>query len=301
MRSLIKNIILIVLVVLVGSTLKGQEALGFLNSFELWYEPVLASMICGLLCGLTGLYLVMNQMTLTGLALTQTSGLGIFVAFLTLSFIPSSESLYHTLPLVMGLVFGVGTILLFVKQKKHRELLTAMLYVGSAALILILGDRVTEGHHEIESFLFGNAVAIAHHDFFILMGMGLILFLIFIIRHSHFVALSLDGDDYQISGYARSSQTILLYLVIALSITISMKTMGQLPVLGFLVFPVAVAMRYARSLQSTFGQTLLWGSLMGPVGYYFSYIYSFPTGASIVAAGLLFYASALIQRRSRHK
>ncbi len=301
MKSLLKNIFFLVLLTLLASLLKKQESLSFLKSFDLWYEPVLASMMCGLLCGLTGLYLVMNQMTLTGLALTQTSGLGIFVAFLILSFIPSSESLYHTLPLVMGLVFGVGTILLFVKQKKQRELLTAMLYVGSAAFILILGDRVTEGHHEIESFLFGNAVAIAHHDFFILMGIGLILFLIFIARHAHFVALSLDGDDYQVSGYARSSQTTLLYLVMALSITMSMKTMGQLPVLGFLVFPVATAMRQARSLQSTFVQTLLWGSFMGPLGYYFSYIYSFPTGASIVATGLLFYGSALVQYRNLNK
>ena len=301
MKSLFKNIFLIVLLTLLASFFKKQEALSFLSSFDLWYEPVLASMICGTLCSLAGLYLVMNQMTLTGLALTQTSGLGIFVAFFLLSFIPLSESLYHTLPLMMGVFFGVGTILLFVNKKKLQELLTAMLYVGGASLILILGDRVAEGHHEIESFLFGNAVAIAHHDFFILLSVSAVLFLVFILRHKHFVAVSLDGDDYQVSGYARGQQTTLLYLVIAMAITISMKTMGQLPVLGFLVFPVATAMQQSRSFRETFIQALLFGCMTGPVGYYFSYIYSFPTGASIVATGLLFYGSALVQYRNLNK
>lgn len=111
-------------------------------------------------------------------------------------------------------------------------------------------------------------------------------------KHKHFTALSLDGNDYQVSGYRRRRDAIALYALLAAGITLSMKTVGQLPVLGFLVFPVATAVRTSGSFRDTWRKAVFLGFISGPMGYYISYLYSLPTGASMVAVGLFYYSTS---------
>ncbi len=271
----------------------------FWSDSSLWVEPVLASSLCGLLCAMTGLYLLMNQMVFASLAMTQASGLGIFVSFAILSLLTPWEVAVHSLPLFCGISFGFIMILFYMKVRSHREqreMLTGLLYTSAAAMILLIGDRVAEGRHEIEDFLFGNAVAIGHHDFQILTVIGIIIGIIYLVGHKHFVAVSIDPDFYQVSAYPRKKTTLCLYLALAGTVTLSMKTLGQLPILGFLIFPAAIAVRTSRSLRTTILTALSIGLWMGPLGYYLSYIYSFPTGAMMVLVGTTAWGLSLLKK-----
>ena len=42
---------------------------------------------------------------------------------------------------------------------------------------------------------------------------------------------------------------------------------------------------------------LLIGALVPPLGYYVSFLYSFPTGASVIVVGLIFVVASLLERR----
>ncbi len=275
-----------------------EEAAHFVGAVGLWYEPVLAGLVCGLLAGLLGLYMIWKRIVFVSLAITQGAGFGIFLSFLMASF--WGVSLEHSpLSFLAGLAMAIATTFLFVsfrRSKKYAdEVLVGLIYVISSGLIVLIGDRIAEGKHAIDNLLFGNAVAVTSDSLGLLVAIAAVIFALHWLFRREFLYSSADTEFMQVSGVRVDAWLTLLYLTLTIGITISMKTLGSLPVFALMVIPPFIALKKAKSPVEAVLLSVFVGGVIPPLGYYFSFLYSFPTGASMILAGFLFLMASWLE------
>ena len=282
-----------------GGHLARPELSGeFLTSYELWREPILAGIACGLGCALLGIYILLNRIVFVSLALAQGSGLGIFLLFWTCALV--GYHLDHAfLPFLSGLSMAVCFAVLFSwlrkKQTFSEESLIGLFYVISAGLILIVGDRITQGRHDLDNLLFGNAVAVLPQDLILIEVVVGVILLSHLLFQKKFIYVSADPIFMQTKGVATRAWMLFLYLLISLGITVSLKTLGALPVFSLMLIPPFIALRSARSIHGAFIISLLIGMFLPPLAYFYSYLFNFPTGASLILVSLFYLGASLAE------
>lgn len=286
--------------VALGTRLAPEEAAGFFQNWQLWREPLLAGIFCGFLSALLGVYILFNRIIFISLAISQSASFGIFLAIFIggLFSVSLAESPFA---FAAGILMAALTAMLFSWLRRTRKIpdesFIGMIYVVASGLTVLLGDRVAEGHHHIDNLLFGNAVAVTPEELKILLAIGLpLIFLHFFFRRE-FLYASADSEFMQIQGLNTKAWIALLYFTLVLGITANLKVLGSLPVFALMVIPPIISLKRAQSLREGFWLSLLLGAVLPPLGYFFSYLFSFPTGASLIAVGLLYLLFAMLEWR----
>lgn len=296
-RFVFYNLVTLVLVV-AFSWPRREDALGFIEAWQLWYEPVIGGVVCGLLASLMGVYMLLNRIVFVSVAVAQGAGLGIFFTFL----VADAMGLHLTeSPLALLGGFAASSLLLFVFNKLRRmrhvtaEVLIGLMYVFASGLTVLIGDRIAEGRHHIDALLFGNAVALNAADLSMIAGVTTFVLGIHALFRREFAYVSADPDFMRIRGVNVGFWQNMLSLTLCLSITASMKTLGSLPVFAVMLIPPFLALRHADNLHDAFFTSIFLGILIPPLGYYFSYLYGFPTGASIILTGLFYVVGGVAE------
>ncbi len=282
-----------------GWAVNRQEAAHFLAHLSLWYEPVMAGIVCGLLSGLLGLYMIWNRIVFVSLAIAQGAGFGIFLSFFIAGF--WGISLEHSpISFLSGLVMALVTTFLFVSfrqtKKYSDEVVIGLVYVISSGLIVLMGDRIAEGKHAIDNLLFGNAVAVTPESLKLLSVMTAAIFAIHFLFRREFLYTSADTECMQVIGVKTKRWLGLLYLTLTLGITLSMKTLGSLPIFALMVIPPFISLKKAKNPREAVVISILLGGIIPPLGYYYSYLFSFPRGATIIGVGLLMTGISFLEK-----
>jgi zinc transport system permease protein len=285
---------------LIGITtaLNWEQAGHFLEAYALWRDPILAGMICGLVLSLLGVYILLNRIVFVSLAISQGASFGIFLAFLLGAWVGWNLE-NSPLPLFVGLLVAVLTAVFFARFRKNPrfpdESLIGLIYVATSGLIILIGDRISQGRHDIDNLLFGDAVAVTTQDLLTIAAVALPVFLLHLIFRREFLFGSADHDFMQIRGMKTKQWLILLYFTLTVMITASLKVLGTLPVFALMVLPPFISLKKARGLRDTFFISLLIGTLLPILGYYFSFLFSFPTGASLIGVALVYTLASLAE------
>lgn len=280
---------LVLLAVLIW--LKPENTWQFWESSFLWKDPILAGSLCGLLLAILGVYILLNRIVFVSLSLSQGASLGIFLCFLALDLL-GLHAAEATLPQLSGLAVALFTAFLFAKFRKRSsypdESLMGLIYVAASGLIILIGDRIAEGRHSIDTLLFGDAVAVTHSDLQWTLYLAIPLLLIHFLFRREFIYVSADAEFMRIRGLSSKSWMVFFYFTLALAITLSLKVLGSLPVFALMVIPPFIALKKAKSMQDAFVISALLGILLPALGYFFSFLFSFPTGASVIAVALVY-------------
>jgi ABC-type Mn2+/Zn2+ transport system permease subunit len=131
-------------------------------------------------------------------------------------------------------------------------------------------------------------VAVTHWDLISLVFITVLIFIVHVLFRREFLYTSADADFLKTKGIKTKSWMILLYMTLTLGITLSMRTLGSLPVFALMVIPPWIALKRAHNLREAFLISLFLGIVIPPLGYYLSFIYSFPTGASLIVVAFMY-------------
>jgi zinc transport system permease protein len=203
---------------------------------------------------------------------------------------------------MLGVVVVILLIMALIHQSMGRPLalsesvLAIISHTGLAAGILLLGIGGFT-HISLESVLFGDLLATSAMDL-LFLALTVMLLLGLLWRHWRaFVALSISPEIAQAEGVAVQRMNLMLYLMIALLISVMMKVMGVLLVGAMLVIPVNAARFFSRSPEQMALLSLFFGllSLLGGMGM--SWQFDLQTGPSIVVmASILLVLAYLVTR-----
>src|SRR5262249_22507738 len=100
-------------------------------------------------------------------------------------------------------------------------------------------------------------------------------------------------------GLRTRGWSLLLFLTFAIAISVSTRAIGALPVFAFMVIPPAVALLLGSRMWTVFAISLTVAVAAAFLGYWASFQWSLPTGASRVFASALFLIPGLIRLRGK--
>ena len=117
-----------------------------------------------------------------------------------------------------------------------------------------------------------------------------------------FLLVSYDRDMAVTLGRSVLFWDGLLYLLIGVTISLGVMTVGPLVIFGLLVVPPMIALSWARGMKSLSVAASAAGGVSSFAGFYLSYRFDLPLGPLIVAAlCVLFALSSLARLAVPHK
>jgi zinc transport system permease protein len=273
---------------------------GFFESWELFRDPALAGAIVGLVLGYLGVYVIARRMVFLSAALSQGAGLGVALAFYgqahwSLTGLAGS-------PRLLALAVTLTTALLLTADRNaaatRRDSLLGFAFLLGSAGTLAISTRIVHETQDIQSLLFGSAVAVLPEElrFVILTAAGVTALHLWWARG--FLQISVDPDSAIVRGLPVRLLEACLVLSLALSISFFTQVLGALPVFAFSVLPAMAALRVSVNVTMALVVAAMCGAVSGFFGYLAAFQYDLPVGASQTLVGIgLVVLSELLRRR----
>jgi zinc transport system permease protein len=149
------------------------------------------------------------------------------------------------------------------------------------------------------AYLFGNVLTVTWTD---VAAIGAFAALVIALLWRYFwplVFVSFDEEAARLARVPAGRLTLLLLLLLALTVALSIRTVGLLLVSALLVIPGAAAQRVTASVHAFLAVSLGVGLASALGGLALSFAADLPSGAAIVlVAGALFAAAMGVRRQS---
>ncbi|HSF29614.1 MAG TPA: metal ABC transporter permease [Candidatus Tectomicrobia bacterium] len=254
-------------------------------TYAFFRRALLASCLVGALCGLVGVYIVLRRMSYIGHGLSHAVFGGAVISYL----------LQVNFYLGAGL-WGMGSALLINEVAQRRKLgadaAIGIVTMASFAVGVAGISRQRRFTRNFEAALFGNVLAIAPADLWMIAGVAVASLVGILILYKPLLFSTFDEEVAEVYGIPTHSVNAVFALMLAAVIIVSMQTMGVTLIAASLVIPASAA----RLLTDRFGVLLWLSSLLGAgvsvVGMYASYYLDLASGATIVLIGTGFFLAA---------
>lgn len=278
----------------------------FLSSWDIWMGAVSSGVIVGLVCGFIGIYVILHRIVFVSAAMSEVSSFGVMIAF-WLTQMEAVHTSHHTediLPIALAAIFtGLFSVFMtrtalarIADRSKSAEAFIGAVFLFSAAGVLLVGDRVSQGAHDISNVLFGNAVIVDIPHLILLASVCIPIFLLHVWFRKDILFISYDPATALSMGYPVKWFKFFLLISLGVVISVGTRTIGALPVFGFSVFPAMASLALFEDTKKSFFFAAFLGALSAFLGYLFSFMFSVPTGACMTAvAGLFLIIARLIK------
>lgn len=276
----------------------------FLHSYFLWRDPMLVGAAAGAICGFLGVYVVLRRIIFVSAALTQVSSFGVALSFYIEGLgLGTLSAAVHPFALSIGLTVAAAVFFALKKDYSRisREGIIGFGFLAASAAVVILGDRITKGSHDIASILFGSAVVVAPEDVYIIPSIAIAVGAILLIYMKDFVFVSFDEESARLFKYPVRALNAGLMVMIAVVAAAATRALGALPVFAFLALPPLAALYFTERLKLVFILSAAMGVLSALLGYFFSFVLSLPTGASMAMCACVFFIAGLLWREVRKR
>lgn len=251
-------------------------------------RAMLEVVLMGLTCGLIGTYIVLRGMAFIGDALSHAIFPGVVIAFLLqMSFF------------VGALLFGVLTAVAIGGLSRNRRVsedtAIGVLFAGMFALGIVLISGIKDYTSQLTNFLFGQVLGVSIEDIVLSGIIGLVVLGALIFFHKELVLTAFDDDMAEAIGLPVWMVNLGLLVLIALTIVVSLRAVGNILVVAMLVTPSAAARLWTDRLKVMMVLGAVFGAGSGIVGLLVSYHTDLAAGGMIVlVATVLFGISLLI-------
>lgn len=238
-------------------------------------KALLVAVACSIVAGVIGSHVVLRGMAFVGDAVAHSVFPGLAVAFL----------LQGSLVLG-GLVAGLITTVIVAVVSQNRRLkedsVIGIFFAGAFALGIIIISRAPGYAGSLHQFLFGSITGITDADLWLVIGGGLAVLVVERLVRKELVTVGLDRESARAMRLPVFWLDLLLYVLVTLTVVLSVQTIGNILVLALLITPAATA----RLLTDRLGVMMLLapviGALSAVVGLYLSWAVDLPAGGSIV-------------------
>jgi ABC-type Mn2+/Zn2+ transport system permease subunit len=248
---------------------------------------LLAALLVGVLCALIGCYVVLRSMAFLGDALAHAILPGVAVAYLM-----GGSLTLGALAAAVLVALGIG---FFTRQGTIKEdTAIGILFAASLSLGVALISTIRTYAADLTHILFGNVLGVTAGDLWLTAGLALVILAAIALCYRPFLVISFDPVLAATLRLPAEALRNLMLILLALTIVVSMQTVGVGLVAAMLVTPAATAYLLARRLPVMMALSALIGAVSSLVGLYVSYYANVASGAAIVLTATMFFALAFL-------
>ena len=273
-------------------------------------NSIYTSVLIGFACPLVGVFLVMRRLVFMGVALPQISSTGVACALslpLWLGFNLASHGPHsaHALAFAGSISFSLTAILVLAflerRGRGQPEGRLGTAYVVAAGLSILLLSKNPYGEIGWLDMLKGEVITISNFDLVLTAATLTLVLTALGLFHKELLLVSFDREMAIILRKNVVFWDILLYLLIGLTVSMAVLSVGPLISFGFLLIPALIAHLFAHNMRQFTMLASLVGGAVAFFGFWIAYQYDLPVGPTdVVSLGVL-YAMAWIVARLLHR
>lgn len=260
-------------------------------TYPFMIRGLIAALIVGVVCAVLGVYIVLRGMAFLGDAIAHAILPGIAIAYLAGG---SGNQLWLSLGgLVAGVItaLGVGTIS---KGGIKEDTAIGVLFAGMFALGIVLISSVRSYTVDLTHFLFGNVLGVSSFDLWLIGIAAVIVILTILAFYKELQVLSFDPLLAKTLRLPTNFLNNLLLLLMAITIVLSLQTVGIALMSAMLVTPAATAQLLTRRLPVMMALSALIGAFSALLGLYCSFYINIASGPTIVLVCTFLFILAFI-------
>lgn len=264
-------------------------------------NSIYTSVLVGFACPLVGVFLLVRRLVFMGVALPQISSTGVAIALslpMWFGFKLSDHGSHgaHMFAFVGSIAFSLAAILIlaFLERRGSGQpegrLGTA--YVVSAATSILLLSKNPYGEVGWLDMLKGEVITVSDSDLGLTAATLALVIALLAIFHKELLLVSFDREMALILRKRVVFWDTLLYVLIGLTVSMAVLSVGPLISFGFLLIPALTAHLFARNMHRFAIISSLIGGAVAFLGFCLAYGLDLPVGPTDVVLLGFVYASA---------
>lgn len=243
---------------------------------------LLAAVLVGILCAVIGCYVVLRSMAFLGDALAHAILPGVAVAYLL-----NGNLTLGALAAALVVALGIGA---FSRQGAIKEdTAIGIMFAAALSLGIVLISSIKTYAVDLTHILFGNVLGVSPADLWLTAGLSVFILGAVAALYRPFLVISFDPV---LAATLRLPAELLRYamlILLALTVVVSMQTVGVGLVAAMLVTPAAAAYLLTRRLRMMMIVAAVIGAFSSLAGLYLSYSLNVASGAAIILTATIIF------------
>lgn len=261
--------------------------------YDFMRNALFSGLLASVACGIVGAYVVTKRMVFISGGIAHAAFGGIGLGYL-LGISPVLGALFFTT--TAGLSMGLVTRRTKLPEDTAIGILWAM---GMALGVIFIG--LSPGYApDLFSYLFGNILTVPPTDLILMAVLDVIIIALTVAFYKEFLALSFDEEFSTVVGVPVEALYLLLLGMIALTVVLLIRVVGNILVIALLTIPAALARQFTYDLKKIMLLASLFGAIFTLGGLWLSYVFDLASGATIIMlSGTVMLASFGISKIKR--
>lgn len=254
-------------------------------SYSFMQRGLMASLMVGVLCAVVGCYVVLRSMAFLGDAMAHAILPGVAIAYLL------KGNLFFG-ALVAAVIVALSIGFLSRQGTIKEDTAIGVLFAAALALGVALISTVKTYAMDLTHILFGNVLGVSSTDLFLTAGVGLGVLVTILLLYKEFLVISFDPLFAATLRLPVETLRTLMLVLLALTIVVSLQTVGVGLVTAMLVTPGATAYLLCKRLSTMMVISAAVGAISTISGLYLSFYIDVASGAAVVlvATGIFMLA-----------
>ncbi len=253
-------------------------------------RALVASIIVGILCPFVGNFVVLRRMSFFSDAIAHAAFAGIAAGILL-----DIDLSIASLVVAILIAFVIG--FLSERTSLSHDTVIGIAFSGAIASGMLIIGMMKGYRADIFTFLFGDILAITGSDLVLIFCVGLLTVITLLIFFKPLLQITFNRDLAHVEGINVRFFEYLLFFIIALVVTVSLKIIGIILVTSLLIVPSAAARNVAPSMKSLFLLSCIFGVLSGVIGLMCSVYLNTASGPTIVMSSIILFTLTMFIKR----
>jgi manganese/iron transport system permease protein len=261
--------------------------------YDFMQRSLIVAVVVGGLCSTLGTFVILRKLSFIGDGVAHASFAGIVIAYLRgINFEIGAAAVAVLTALGIGYINRRGGISL--------DTAIGVLFTGVFALGVFLISQAHSSTVDLQDFLFGNILGVSPLDLAIDVAVAALVLITIALAFRPLVFASFDPVVAQAAGVPVVALDYVLLVLLALTIVVSLESIGIILVAALLVTPAAAAAQVTRRFVPMLATSIVIGVGSCVAGLLLSYYAAAASGATIVlVATVVFFILFVAGRRAR--
>ena len=258
-----------------------------LFTYDFMQRSLLAAAMVGGLCSVVGVFVVLRGLAFVGAGTAHAAFAGVALGYLM-----------GWPPLVLAIIFGLATVWItgWVEEKGRMKLDVSIgiLYTTTMALAILFIGLMKTYNAEVYGYLFGSVLSVTSDELRIIGWLSVLVLGLIVLFSKELYFIAFDQEMAEASGVSARRIFFLLLTLVALTVVVSLKTVGAILVFAMILIPASTAYQLTSSLRTLTLYSIVIGVTTAVAGVVISATWDVPSGPAIVLlATTVFFISVL--------
>ncbi|HNS73632.1 MAG TPA: metal ABC transporter permease, partial [bacterium] len=251
-------------------------------TFGFMQRALLSATIIGTVCAIIGVYVVLRGMAFIGAGIAHASFGGVALG-ITLGVNPLLTTILFCLATAWSIAF------LSEGRKVSEDSAVGIFFASSMAFGVLLIGLMKGYQADLFGYLFGNILAVSPADLWSSLAIGALVILLVWFFFKEFLLFTFDPEMARVTGLPVKALNLLMMSMIAVTIVISIKSVGIVLVSALIVTPAASAYLLSDDFKKMMLLSIILGVGSTWTGLLLSVWLNLASGATIVMVATVIF------------